>query len=82
MTERWAIQWRSKNLRDGEQRHWCWDGTMPVLFPTRQLAREEIRKKWGYIAHRPDLRREPHGWRVPRAVRVRVVLEEVAGGTS
>jgi hypothetical protein len=79
MTERWAIQWHSKNLLDGEQRHWCWNGTVPFLFRTRQSAREEIKKRWGYIAHQPHLRREPHGWRMPRAVKVRVVLEEVAG---
>ena len=32
-----------------------------------------------YIAKSPDLRREPHCWRVPKAVRVSVVVTEAAG---
>ena len=74
MTEpvRWAVQWRSRYTRN-----LMWDDGMPLLFHTRREAREVIRQRWGYIASRRDLRRAPHWWRMPRAVKVRVVLEEI-----
>jgi len=46
-----------------------------VLFRTRQAAREWIKTKYGYIAERPDLQAEPHGWRMPKAVKVKIVEE-------
>jgi hypothetical protein len=49
---------------------------VPVIFPTRREAREWIKAKYGYIAERPDLRAEPHGWRVPTAVRVDVLAKQ------
>jgi hypothetical protein len=33
-------------------------------------------EKWGYIKKRDDLRAEPHGWRMPRAVRVTVTIKK------
>jgi len=75
---RWAVQWRSRNRMDGESRHFIWENGKPLLFRTQREARERIKAEWGYIAHRPDLRAEPHGWRLPRAVRVRVILAPVA----
>lgn len=30
-----------------------------------------------FIKTRPDLRKEPHGWRLPKAVRVKVTCEAV-----
>lgn len=78
--KRWAVQWYSRNRLDGVTRHWEWDYERgPVLFHTRAAARAFIREKYGYIATRPDLRAEPHGWRVPRAIRVSVVLKEAKG---
>jgi hypothetical protein len=74
---RWAIQWRSKTQRDGEARFFMWAGISPHLFRTRAKARRFIKSRYGYIKHRPDLRGEPHGWRMPQAVKVRVRLEEV-----
>jgi hypothetical protein len=47
-----------------------------VLFRTRQKAREYINEKYGYIRTRPDLRVEPHGWRIPTAIKVDVVVKE------
>ena len=65
----WGVEWRSKNRLDGEQKRmqWC---TEIRLFRTRLEARAFIDEAYGYIRHRPDLRAEPHGWRMPVAVRV------------
>jgi hypothetical protein len=51
-------------------RHLLWS----PLFHTRREARLYIDEKFGYIRRRIDLRVEPHGWRMPRAVRVVVAL--------
>ncbi len=54
--------------------HLLFDNCLPVLFRTRAEARAYINEKYGYIRDREDLRRPPHSWRVPVAVRVRVSL--------
>lgn len=46
-------------------------------FRTKIACAEYIRKEWGYIRSRKDLRGPPHFWRVPRAVRVRVTVQEI-----
>ena len=68
----WAGEWRSRNMLDGETRHIIYEDCLPKLFRTRRKCREYIQGRYGYIALRPDLRKEPHGWRVPRAIKVRV----------
>lgn len=69
----WAVQWHSDNQLDGCSRHLVWDPWDRFrLFPTRREARAYIEAKFGYIRERPDLQREPHGWHVPQAVRVKV----------
>jgi hypothetical protein len=72
--ERWGVQWYSVNRLDGITRRLIWGGGLPLLFRTRKDARDYVAERYGYIRHRPDLRAEPHGWRVPRAVRVEVTL--------
>jgi hypothetical protein len=57
-----------KHWRD-ESRHW-------QFFRTRRECLEYIKENHGYIAKRPDLRREPHCWRVPKPVRVTVTVTE------
>lgn len=52
---------------------------LPLLFRTRSTARAWIEEHYGYIARRPDLRKEPHGWRTPQAVRVIVTISEERG---
>ena len=73
---RWTILWRENNRLDGRREFFMWDpGTAgPYLFRTRREAREEIKKRWGYIARRPDLRKEPHGWKMPVPMKVTVHL--------
>ena len=61
MVNLWGAEWHSKNLLDGEQRHIINEECLPKLFRTRRECREFINKKYGYIKHRQDLRKEPHG---------------------
>jgi hypothetical protein len=42
------------------------------LFRTRRECRAYIKVRYGYMWTRPDLRAEPFGWFLPRAVRVEV----------
>jgi hypothetical protein len=69
----WAAQWHSRNNLDGDSKYILYEGLLPKLFKTRKEAREYIEKRYGYIATRPDLRAEPHGWRMPQAIKVKVV---------
>ena len=83
--DRWGALWRERNRVDGEVQYVMWHECQPLLFRTRQQARDWIQEHYGYIAHRPDLRAEPFGWRTPRAIRVRVSIEPVttdAGGEA
>jgi hypothetical protein len=68
----WAGAWYSKNKRDGERRHFLYYNGVIALFITRREAREFIDRQYGYIRTRRDLRIEPFGWRLPRAVKVTI----------
>ena len=72
----WAALWHSNNRLDGLRESIIYENQIPKLFPTRKEAREWIVLRYGYIKTRQDLRREPHGWRMPRAVKVEVILKE------
>ena len=69
---RWAAEWHSCNKADGVSRHLLHDDFNVKLFTRRCDCVCWIRQHYGYIAKRRDLRREPHGWRMPRPVRVTV----------
>ena len=71
----WGIRWHSKNRSDGVSEHLMYKGCLPLLFTTRREARAYIQKWYGYIKERDDLRREPHGWRLPTAVKVSITEE-------
>jgi hypothetical protein len=85
----WAIEWRSKNRLDGETRYFMCDSSLwskapepyaayrRMLFETRAQARAYNKARNGDIAKRKDLRSEPHGWRMPRVVKVKVTMAEV-----
>jgi len=70
----WAGQWYSHNRLDGVKRHIFYENYLPVVFRTRRECREWIEERYGYIKDREDLRREPHGWRLPRAVKIELVV--------
>jgi len=80
--ELWAMRWKSKNKLDGASEHFCLfdlrETHFPTLFRTRREALEWRDEKYGYIRQREDLRSEPHGWRLPSVMRVRVTIEESA----
>lgn len=66
----WGLRDYSKNERDGERVHLLWSKGRPLFFNTREEARAYNREHYGYIRNRPDLQREPHGWTVPKVVKV------------
>lgn len=72
----WGLLWDNTNQLDGRAIHLIYENCLPVLFRTRRRAREYARERFGYIKRRPDLRREPHYWSMPRPVRIRVELAE------
>ena len=74
ITRSWAVLWHSKSRLDGDRKHLMYENRTPALFKTRREARAWIDDRVGYIRGRADLRREPHGWRVPKAVRVTVTI--------
>lgn len=76
----WSIKWKSRNRLDGEREFLCLFDKPQVsgllLFRTCQEARAWRDERYGYIRQRDDLRAEPHGWRLPSVVRVRVIIVE------
>ena len=73
---RWAALWHEKNRLDGVTKHLLCEKCVPVLFRTRQECREWIESKYGYIREDSGLRGEPHGWRMPKAVKVSIEIAE------
>jgi len=71
-TKLWGVLWISENKLDGVTRHLVRSCCKPVLFTTRRAARYYIEQSYGYIRKRPDLRAEPHGWKMPVPVKVTV----------
>lgn len=69
----WAAQWHSRNKTEGDKKHICYENCMPVIFRTRAEARKWIELRYGFIKTRPDLKQEPHGWRLPRAIKVGII---------
>lgn len=69
----WGLKWYSANRLDGVTEYLIYHVTgVPAVFKTRREAREFATDTFGYIRTRTDLRREPHGWRMPRPVKVQV----------
>lgn len=80
MSNKWGILWCSNNKLGGKREFFMWDkypnrAGVPLVFRTRKEARAHIKLKFGYIKNRPDLQKEPHGWKMPKAVKVRIVVE-------
>ena len=80
----WGVLWHSCNRLDGLREYLCRNETthLPALFLTRAEARAFITDTYGYIRHRADLRREPHGWRLPRPVRVTITPNNAGRGAA
>ena len=70
----WGALWRSRNRLDGVTTHLLNKDCLPVLFTTRKAARDWIETEFGWLKTRDDLHAEPHGWKMPIAVRVKVAV--------
>ena len=70
MYKRWGVLWQSKNQVDGRTERLLWDHGQLVMFRTRREARQFAHVQYDYIKTRPDLRQEPHGWQMPRPVKL------------
>ena len=73
---RWAIKIEERSKLDGRREYIVGGGTL--TFKTRAECRLYIEGRYGYIKYRRDLRRDPHYWRMPKAVKVRLELIEVS----
>ena len=85
----WGILWRSENRIDGLTENLegfaYWSPGVPgtvagyrkAAFETRAEARAFIKEHYGYIAKRRDLRTEPHGWKMPRPVRIEIAVRRI-----
>ena len=71
----WGIKWRSASKLNGVTEHIVSLNLLPVLFKTRKQARRHIEDRFGYMRNRPDLRCEPHGWKIPVAIRVTTAVD-------
>ena len=76
---RWGAKWRSKNKLDGITEHIVFDNLDPVLSHTKKGITEFIKERYGYIAKRKDLRQEPHGWRMPKPIKLKITMTEFKG---
>ncbi len=71
MTVRWGLLRRYENRLDGYREHIMFENCLPLLFLTRDAARKYASENYYYYKC-PDLRREPHGWKMPIPVRVKI----------
>lgn len=49
---------------------------LPVMFTRKKDMAQYISIRYGYIANRKDLRAYPHGWRMPKIVKVKVEVKK------
>ena len=74
----WGAIWRSENRVDGKREHPLMGPSgLPWIFKSRREAQNYIDMTYGYIRRRPDLRAEPHGWKIPVARKIKVRVELV-----
>lgn len=83
----WALKWISDSRLDGHTEHIMGDwkrkeatrgGSPWATFRTRAEARAYRDENFGYFRDRPDLRAEPHGWKMPQVVKVVLSIQEHA----
>lgn len=70
------LWWVSEKFTYEPRSHLLYENCKPVMFKTRKEARDFAIEKYGYIKVRDDLRRYPHGWRLPKPVRITGIIYE------
>ncbi len=88
----WAVKWISDSPLDGHREYLlgaaniekppALSGCNTLLFLTRRMARNYISETYGYIAKRKDLKLPPHCWKMPKAVKVIVDIQELSNDGS
>ena len=78
---RWSILWRSENKAEGKREYFInvMLTGLPMVFGTRREAKYANEEVYGYIRNRPDLKAEPHGWKMPKVVKVKATFEVLGG---
>lgn len=76
MSRLWSLLWEQNNKLDGYQSHIIYENLIPKLFNTRQQARSFAKERYGYIKHRKDLRVEPHKWRMPKPIKIKLEVQK------
>ena len=71
----WCAKWRSRSKLEGYVERPIWSGGALTTFTTKREAVAWIKENYGYIAERSNLRKEPHGWLMPVAVKARITVE-------
>lgn len=71
-TNYWGVLWRYENKLDGKRSHLLHENGLPVVFRTRRRAIDHIKDKFGYLHMRPDLKAEPHGWKMPVPIKITI----------
>ena len=68
---RWGLLWRQENKLDGKTEYLIYrkSGSEPLLFKTRNQAREYKKLNYSYVN---DYKEEPHGWKPVQVVKVKV----------
>jgi hypothetical protein len=69
---RWGAMWVQKGPEASSHLLNHRGRRLPLLFDTKSQATTWIKFEYGYIAKRADLRKAPHHWRMPKAVKVTV----------
>jgi len=70
----WGVLWRRNKI---SEEYLLTDiDCKPRMFRTRKECRLFIKKYYGYIKKRVDLRAEHHGWKVPMPVKLKVDWEK------
>lgn len=72
----WAL--RMENKRPGIKPYLVHEHGYPVVFRTRQQARDYANKRFAKYKRGSYLRDWPHLWRMPRPVKVKVVVDDGA----
>mgnify|MGYP001618532799 FL=1 len=67
---KWGLLWHSQNRLDGVREHLLYKDGMPLVFPKRDAARAYAQTYFRDLKTRRDLRMEPHGYRMPRLVKL------------